>query len=125
MHCAPRYKRNRRANQLNQYYHHVPRMNVVKSDDQYHMQFVIPGIEKEQVNIRVDNQQLVISHTKDDQHAPQNYLKKGFNLSGFSRTIDLPKNIDPSKIEARHTDGILYIVLPVAEAARPKKITIS
>ena len=83
----------------------------------------IPGIKKEDVAIKVEHGQLRIAHKES---APQNrnYIKKGFNLNGFNRSFSLSKDVDASKIEAKFEAGILRLILPILEAAKPKTISI-
>ena len=122
--CAPRHKNHRRTAIQNQFYHHVPRLNILKNGDGYEVQIAIPGIDKSLVNIQTEDSKLIISHNRSEGRK-QNYLSKGFDLSGFSRTIELPKDIDLTQIRARHQEGLLHILLPIAESAKPKSITIS
>jgi HSP20 family protein len=107
----------------NQFFHHLPRVNVLKQADDYKLELAIPGIDKKDVELRVENGQLIVSH-KATEDRLVNFLKKGFDLNGFSRSFDLPKNTDQNRIEAEFLNGILSITLPMLEAAKPKTITI-
>lgn len=118
--CAPR---NRRRHTNATYYQHTPRVNVLKSDDGFTIEMAIPGVNKAEIAIETGEKHLTISHTTNSAD-DKKYVKKGFDLSGFKRRFQLPRNIDRAKIAAQFDAGILTLQLPLAEAAKPRTITI-
>ena len=56
----------------------------------------------------------------EDEDVRDNYTRKEFSYSSFSRSFTLPETIDESNIEASYREGILQIMLPKKEEALPK-----
>lgn len=121
--CAPQRRSNQTTRNRNQYFHHVPKINLFKQEDGLQLEMAIPGIDKSEVAIKVENGQLTISHTGSES-TDRKFIKKGFDLNGFSRTFTLSKDVDAEKIEATFDMGILRLQLPIKETAKPKTISI-
>ena len=103
-----------------------PRTNLLENGDNFEVQAEVPGIAKEDLNIKIQGNYLEISG-KRSVDAPEGYKthrnERGANT--FSRSFTLPDDIDAEKVEATLKDGILYLILPKSEAAKPKQITIN
>ncbi len=103
-----------------------PLVNVTESSDNYYVRAELPGVKSGDMDISVTGTSLSISGERkippEDDKA--NYHRREREAGKFSRMINLPGQIDTSKVEARCTDGILTVVLPKSEAAKPKQITI-
>ena len=104
-----------------------PNMDLMESDDQYHLSVDLPGISKKDVSISVENNRLTIrgeraaeSRTEDD-----NVLRMERSFGSFYRAVRLPESVNEDAIKASFTDGVLSVVLPKTEKSRPKKISIS
>ena len=103
-----------------------PLMNVTEDKDNYYVRAELPGIKAEDLNISVTEDSLSVSGERklatEDEKAT--YHRKEREAGSFSRLVTLPGPIDSAKVEARCADGILTIVLPKAEAAKPKQIPV-
>ena len=103
-----------------------PLMNVTEDKDNYYIRSELPGIRSEDLEISVTGDSLTLSGERkiptEDKDAT--YHRKEREAGKFSRIITLPGQIDTGKVEARCADGILTVVLPKAEAAKPRQITI-
>jgi HSP20 family protein len=101
-------------------------VNVTESSDNYYVRAELPGVNSGHIDISVTGTSLSISGERkippEDEKA--NYHRREREAGKFSRMISLPGQIDTSKVEARCTDGVLSVVLPKSEAAKPKQITI-
>jgi HSP20 family protein len=102
-------------------------MDLMESDDQYHLSIDLPGISKKDVSISVENNRLTIrgersaeSRTEDD-----NVLRMERSFGSFYRAVRLPESVNEDAIKASFKDGVLSVVLPKTEKSRPKKISIS
>lgn len=109
----------------------VPAVNVSDHDDNYELHLAAPGMKKEDFQININENVLVIraerkAERKDDESA---YTRREFNYHSFERRFTLPEDINQEKIKARYEDGILKVSLPkmpVLEAEREvKKIAVS
>jgi HSP20 family protein len=101
-------------------------MDVQKSDDGYHLQFELPGMEKDKIKIMVEDDVLTISgertrpETKDSE-----LLRSERKYGNFTRSFCLPENIDKSGISADYNNGLLDIVLPLKAEEKPRQIEVS
>lgn len=86
--------------------------SVTNRDEDWQITFAIPGVKKEEVQIKVDDHVLTVSY--DNKKTTNNY---GF-VSSFTRSWELDRGVDVSKITANHQDGILTIVVPKPESKK-------
>lgn len=100
-----------------------PSANIYEQDDMFKLDVAAPGLTREDFNITVENDQLVVSASKDATKTDENegtWTKKEFNYTSFKRAFHLSETIDVDNINATYTDGILSISLPKKEAAKAK-----
>lgn len=103
-----------------------PRTNLYESGDHFEIRAELPGVRKEDLSVKIQGNYLEISGIRGSE-TPEGYrMHKSERGSGsFSRSFTLPADVDATRTEAVLKDGILFLSLPKAEAAKPKKIVIS
>ena len=86
----------------------------------------MPGLEADDINISVTGSNLSISGERKIPSEGENvrYHRREREAGTFSRVVALPGEVDADKVEARHEQGILTVVIPKAEASKPKQITV-
>ena len=86
----------------------------------------LPGVKKEDIKLGVENGTLTLSGTRGEQAVPENsrWLRNELWHGSFSRTINLPHDVNAEKIIATLENGVLRVQLPRAEEARPKQIDV-
>jgi HSP20 family protein len=103
-----------------------PLMNVTEDKDNFYVRAELPGLKPDELDISVTGDTLSLSGERqipvEDENAK--YHRREREAGKFSRIITLPSQVDTGKVNARCEDGILTVVLPKAEAAKPKQITI-
>ena len=101
----------------------IPAVNISEDKDFFKIELAAPGVKKEDFKINVDEKLLSVSTEAKEEKSEEteNYSRKEFNYSSFSRSFRLPKTVDIEKIEATHENGILYLSLPKKEEAKPKE----
>lgn len=105
----------------------APQMNIKENKASYEMEFSVPGLTKDDLNISIDKEDnLVVEMTKktekeDKSNKDEHYLRHEFTSSQFKEIMALPDNIYKDKIDAKVENGILKISLPKREieAAQP------
>jgi HSP20 family protein len=106
----------------------IPPINIIDSEEQYELEFAVPGMTKEDFCIQIDtNDNLVVTTEKSAQLAEgKRYLRQSFRSTAFRQSIVMPEDVDRNKIKARVENGILYIVLPKLkpEVVKPEVRTI-
>jgi HSP20 family protein len=103
-----------------------PLMNVTEDNDNYYVRAELPGLRADELNISVTGDTISISGERklpvEDKKA--RYHRREREAGRFSRIVSLPTQVDTGKVQARCADGILTVVLPKAEAAKPKQIAV-
>jgi HSP20 family protein len=101
-------------------------MDAYRKQDQFLLQFDLPGVNAESIELTVDNNTLTV---KAESPAPA--LAEGIEAlvaerphGVFTRQILLGDNLDTAKIDAHFSDGVLTLSIPVAEEAKPRRIDI-
>ncbi len=104
----------------------APPIDVVESSDKVIVNAELPGMKVEEVELSVDDGVLTLkgerSFSEEVKEENLHRIERAYGY--FERRIALPKTIDPDKITASYTDGVLRIELPKAEETRPKQISI-
>jgi HSP20 family protein len=100
-----------------------PAVNVMEYDDHFMLQLAVPGYNKKEIEINVDNDELIISSSRENKDEVK-YQKREFNYGSFTRKFALPQEVVADKIEASFSDGILSIHIPKAEEVKPIKIAV-
>jgi HSP20 family protein len=86
----------------------------------------LPGIERDSIDIRVENNLLTIrGERKPDQETKQEAYHRVERVYGaFSRSFSLPSTINAEQVSAEFKDGVLTVVLPPREEAKPRQIQV-
>lgn len=104
-----------------------PPVNVWSDGNEAVVTAELPGINPADADISVVGKTLTIKGVRkhDDPGGDGSFHRQERWTGSFSRTIDLPFQIDQGNVEARFSKGVLEIKLPRAEADKPKRITIA
>jgi len=103
-----------------------PLINLSENKDNYYVRAEMPGLKADDIGISVAGNNLSISGERKIASEGENvrYHRREREAGTFNRVIALPGEVDADKVEAKHVDGILTVVIPKAETAKPKQITI-
>jgi len=103
-----------------------PLINLTEDGNNYYVRAELPGVKAEQLDIQATANNIAISGERKIAPESENsrYHRREREAGSFSRMIGLPGDINSGKVEARLDNGILTVVIPKAEAAKPKQITI-
>lgn len=90
------------------------------------MQVDAPGLRREDIDVTVENNTLTIKgeRRRDNTIDEDRYHRIERAYGAFSRSFTLPNTLDGSKVRAEYRDGVLTIVLPMREEARPRQIQV-
>ncbi len=104
-----------------------PAINITEENDIYYLRAELPGIKADDLGLSIANNTVTIEGERKSDPEDENtkYHRRERDAGRFSRKITLPAQIDESKADAKCSNGILTIVLPKAESAKPKKIAIT
>jgi HSP20 family protein len=103
-----------------------PLTNISEDKDNFYLRAELPGIKAADIEISATSNSLLISGERKipEENAKVKYHRREREAGTFRRIVKLASQIDTSKVEARTADGVLTVILPKAEAAKPKQITI-
>ncbi|MCB2183041.1 MAG: Hsp20/alpha crystallin family protein [Desulfobulbaceae bacterium] len=103
----------------------APRTNLYDRGNQLEIKAEVPGLAKDDLNIKIQGNYLEVSGTRKSD-APDGYkahrVERG--TASFTRSFTLPAEVDSEKVGASLKNGILTLTLPKAEAAKPRQISI-
>src|SRR5689334_6750848 len=98
----------------------TPAVNITETKDYFQVSVGVPGMKKSDFNINVESNMLIISCEKEESKDDSNdqYTRKEYSYSSFSRSFTLPEEVNREKIEAVYEDGVLKLNLPKKEEAK-------
>lgn len=103
-----------------------PKVDIAESDKSFEIQFHVPGVKKEDINIDIKDDRLTVSGERkfNNEKNGKNYHSVESYYGSFSRSFYLPDNVNVEKVEASYQDGILTVEVP-KDAKKETKRTIS
>ncbi|HEX6020699.1 MAG TPA: Hsp20/alpha crystallin family protein [Solirubrobacter sp.] len=105
-----------------------PPADVLVDDDGVTVFMDVPGVDREQLEIELDNEMLTLRGERqypygDDGDRGVRRVERGFGR--FERSLRVPRGLDPDAIEASLTNGVLRLRIPKPESLRPRRIEIT
>lgn len=104
-----------------------PAINLTEDKDKYYVRAELPGLSADELDIQVTGKNLSVSGERKihSEGEKAKYHRREREAGKFSRIVGLPGDVDSEKVEATLENGILKIVIPKAEAAKPRQITVN
>lgn len=98
-----------------------PATNVMENNDDFMLEMALPGYEKNEIVIDIEQNELKISSKKTDpSQEDRKMLRQEFSKGAFERIFELPDTVDAENIEATFKNGLLSISIPKHDFARVK-----
>ncbi|RRO14325.1 Hsp20/alpha crystallin family protein [Saccharopolyspora rhizosphaerae] len=102
-------------------------MDVFRTGDQYVVAFDLPGIDPDSLQVQAENGTLTVRAERKGMPAGDgdvSYISAERPRGTFSRQLSLGDGFDLDGVTADYTDGVLTVMLPVAEQAKPRQIKV-
>jgi len=101
-------------------------MDAFRKEDQFLLQFDLPGVDSNSIELTVDNNTLTVKAERKPPLLAESVeaLVAERPHGSFTRQVLLGDNLDTTKIDARYADGVLTLAIPVAEEAKPRRIEV-
>lgn len=103
----------------------TPVANILESGEGYTVEVEMPGVNKDGIEVTVENGELILVGRRADKEFPGNALYRESRPLDFRRVFDLDPSIDTGKITAKMEQGILTLTLPKAEEVKPRRIQVT
>jgi HSP20 family protein len=105
----------------------VPPVDIQETEEGYRLQAELPGLTKEDIDITLENNVLRLAgERKFERDARKESFHRVERTYGtFSRAFALPQQVNAEGVQAGFENGVLTILVPKAEQAKPRKISIS
>jgi HSP20 family protein len=105
----------------------IPAMDLLETDEDFVLRADLPGMTESDVNIELEDNVLTLSGERKAEHEDK---REGFHrieraFGSFSRSLTLPKGVDPETVSASFDQGVLEVRIPKPEQRKPRKISIS
>ena len=103
-----------------------PKIDSYVEGDEIHIKADFPGIDPKDVEISLDENRLMLKAERkaDRQEEKGGYFYREISYGSFERSFVLPRGVDVEKIAAISKNGMLEVVVPLPESARPKRIMV-
>lgn len=99
-------------------------MDAWREGDRFVIEFDLPGVRQESIDLDVERNVLTVSAERVARNGDWEMLASERPRGRFSRQLVLGDNLDLDRIQAAYEGGVLRLVVPVAEKAKPRKIQI-
>ncbi|HXM38016.1 MAG TPA: Hsp20/alpha crystallin family protein [Gemmatimonadales bacterium] len=105
----------------------VPAVDVFEEGDNIRITAEIPGVKPEDIKISLEGNLLTLHGTKQQEAEERTERVHRYErmYGAFERTFTLPASVDPQQIKASYDNGVLTVVLPKSEKAKPRQIEIA
>jgi HSP20 family protein len=104
----------------------LPAVDIRETNDKIVIDAELPGLNPQDVTIRVEGERLVLSGERRQEKKEQNesYARVERSYGRFERQLQLPPGVDPEKVDATFKNGVLTIEIAKKEEAKPKTIEV-
>ncbi len=105
---------------------YLPALDIYEEEDKVVIEAEIPGVNKEDIKINVEDNVLTIKaeKKKEEKVKDKDIIYEEIAYGMYAREIELPHTVDTEKIEAVYENGVLKISLPKKEEVKPKQIEV-
>lgn len=104
----------------------LPVTDIFETDQALTVVLEMPGVNKESVEVAVENDVLTINGQIDfSKYGGLQPLYIEYNIGNYSRSFQISSKIDQDGIKAELKDGVMTLVLPKAEKAKPRRISVA
>lgn len=103
----------------------APDVDIRETDEELTLYCDLPGVEKQDVQVEVRDNTLVLSGQRKAHKEEDGWLRREAFSGAFFRAFTLPAEVEAGKVSASMTSGVLEIHVPKAEQAKPHRVTIA
>ena len=103
-----------------------PAVNITEDTEAYYVSAELPGVKSTDLDVNVTANQLTLAGERriSEEATDARYHRREREAGRFSRAVALPDDIDTENVKAKLSDGVLTVIVPKAEKAKPRQIQI-
>lgn len=104
------------------------KMDVTKTDDAYTVKAELPGVKKDDIQVSIDGNQVTISgeiRKEKEEKKGEEVIRSERYYGKVSRSFTLPHELDESRSNAKYSDGVLQLTLPMRAKSSSRKLAVS
>jgi HSP20 family protein len=104
----------------------IPTVDISETEAEYAIQAELPGVNKADVKVTLENGVLTIQGERQQRHTEQGrkFHRVEASYGRFVRSFTLPDTVEAGNVRAEYADGILNLHLPKSEKAKPRQIDV-
>jgi len=104
----------------------TPAMDLLETDEQFVLRADLPGMTEADVSVELEDNVLTVSGERKSEHQDkrEGFYRMERSFGAFSRSLTLPKGVDPEAVNARFDRGVLEVRIPKPEQRKPRRISI-
>ena len=103
----------------------MPAATVLENKEGYVLQVEMPGVSKQSLEMWVENNELTIVGRREPISVGGRLIHRESRPENFRRSFEIDPSIDTGKISAKIENGLVTLILPKAEQAKPRKIAVA
>jgi HSP20 family protein len=105
----------------------VPAMDLVETEDALLVKADLPGLERDDVSIEIEDGVLTISGERKAEHSERRdgYVRVERGYGSFARSLRLPEGVDAEQVKASFANGVLEVRIPKPEERKPHRVEIT
>ncbi len=105
----------------------APAVDIAETEDEIVVKADIPDVKLEDIDVRVENHTLTVKgerkFEKEDKAKGYHRIERSYGT--FLRSFTMPSEVEPDKISADYSKGVLTVKLPKKESAKPRQVKVS
>ena len=99
--------------------------DIFHGEDSIVLKLEMPGVSKDELDVRIDNQKLVISGKKEPDSSEGKYLVREIKAGNYYQEFIIDDTIDTGSVDASIKNGVVTLILNLKESVKPRKIQIN
>jgi len=103
----------------------TPVCSICEDEGKVVVSVEMPGVDKKDIDIRIEGNELVISGKRSEDNREGTYLLRERRSGDFRKTFTVDESIDHDHVDGKLVNGLLTLTLKIKEAARPRRIAIA
>jgi HSP20 family protein len=102
----------------------IPLADVSETDDAYVVEADLPGVNRDQIDMQVQDRELVIAGEIPESGQKGRRHRRSRRTGRFEFRTYLPGDVNPDGVNAQFSDGVLTVTIPKSETAKPRHIEV-